>query len=39
MYVIGVDPGPIPGVVRLKLEEARLVDAQAMQLTPGRPAT
>jgi hypothetical protein len=44
MYVIGVDPGPIPGVVLLQLvtsgdqwsgRSARLVDAQALQVTPG----
>lgn len=44
MYVIGIDPGPLPGVVRLHLEvsgdkwsgcSARLIDAQALQVTPG----
>jgi hypothetical protein len=42
MYVIGVDPGPIPGVVRLQLADrqpTRLVDVQALQVTPGLIAT
>jgi hypothetical protein len=38
MYVIGVDPGPIPGVVRLHLEyghgPTRLLEAEALQVTP-----
>jgi hypothetical protein len=37
MYVIGVDPGPIPGIVRLQLADrqpTRLVDVQALQVTP-----
>lgn len=38
MYVIGVDPGPIPGIVRLQLADRQptsLVDVQALQTTPG----
>lgn len=38
MYVIGIDPGPLPGLVRLQLADRRpssLVDAQALQVTPG----
>jgi hypothetical protein len=38
MYVIGVDPGPIPGVVRLHLEyghgPTRLLEAEVLQATP-----
>lgn len=38
MYVIGVDPGPVPGIVRLWLEygrgPTRLLEAEAMQVTP-----
>jgi hypothetical protein len=45
MYVIGVDTGPIPGIVRLQLDVSRpgenlvangayLRDAQALQVTP-----
>lgn len=38
MYVIGVDPGPIPGIVRLQLDGCHgpieLVDAQALQVSP-----
>lgn len=38
MYVIGVDPGPIPGIVLLRLEyghgPTRLLEADAMQVTP-----
>jgi hypothetical protein len=37
MYVIGIDPGPIPGVVRLQLagqQPPRLVDVQILQCTP-----
>jgi hypothetical protein len=38
MYVLGVDPGPIPGVVRLHLEyghgPTRLLEAEALQVTP-----
>lgn len=39
MYVIGIDPGPLPGIVRLHiLEDDRgttLLEAQALQVTPG----
>lgn len=42
MYVIGVDPGPIPGVIRLQLivdalgqQPSRLIGAEALQVTPG----
>jgi hypothetical protein len=44
MYIIGIDPGPIPGIVRLQLDvnwvgitctAFRVVDAQALQVTPG----
>lgn len=38
MYVLGVDPGPLPGIVRLKLEvtdRTTLLDAQALQVTSG----
>src|SRR6185436_12547846 len=42
MYVIGVDPGPLPGVVRLRLlrdptavVSSRLIGAEALQVTPG----
>lgn len=39
MYVIGIDPGPIPGIVRLHLlrevERTRLIGAEALQVTPG----
>ncbi|RGC68440.1 hypothetical protein C5N14_13720 [Micromonospora sp. MW-13] len=44
MYVIGIDPGPLPGIVRLQLkvvgdkwsgQSAQLVDVQALQVTPG----
>lgn len=38
MYVIGVDPGPVPGIVRLLLlqtDQTTLLDAQAVQVTPG----
>lgn len=35
MYVIGIDPGPLPGIVRLQLDQGKLVDAQALQVTPG----
>lgn len=42
MYVIGIDPGPLPGVVRLSLRmtentnrAAWISDAQALQVTPG----
>lgn len=38
MYVIGVDPGPIPGIVRLWLEHGhgptRLLEIEALQTTP-----
>jgi hypothetical protein len=38
MYVIGVDPGPIPGIVRLRLDvdhgPTRLLEAEALQVTP-----
>jgi hypothetical protein len=35
MYILGIDPGPIPGIVRLQLDDhGALVDAQAMQITP-----
>lgn len=45
MYVIGIDPGPLPGIVRLQIDVsrpgqnlvtngARLMDAQALQVTP-----
>jgi hypothetical protein len=43
MYVIGIDPGPIAGVVRIQLEQqgnvgglggVQLVDVQALQVTP-----
>jgi hypothetical protein len=35
MYVIGIDPGPIPGIVRLQLDDrGSLMDAQALQVTP-----
>ena len=46
MYVIGVDPGPVPGVVRLRLigtgaasEPNRVIGAEALQVTPGLLAT
>lgn len=42
MYVFGVDPGPIPGIVRLHLlrdsrgvEPTRLIGAAALQVTPN----
>lgn len=44
MYVIGIDPGPVAGIVRLQLKitgdkwsgrGVHLVDAQALQVTPG----
>lgn len=42
MYVFGVDPGPLPGIVRLHLVPAgaaalttRLASAEAVQSTPG----
>lgn len=42
MYVFGVDPGPIPGIVRLQLlrdnhggEPTRLIGASALQVTPN----
>jgi hypothetical protein len=40
MYILGVDPGPLPGIVRLHLLEntdgaVRLIGADAMQVTPG----
>lgn len=38
MYVIGIDPGPVPGVVRLHLNNgipSSLVDVQVLQVTPG----
>jgi hypothetical protein len=38
MYVIGIDPGPTPGIVRLLLlrtDRTALLDAQALQVTPG----
>jgi hypothetical protein len=38
MYVIGIDPGPVPGIVRLNLEygggPTHLLEADAMQVTP-----
>lgn len=36
MYVIGIDPGPLPGVVRLLIDEGHgtLTDTQALQVTP-----
>jgi hypothetical protein len=43
MHIVGIDPGPIAGVVRLQVEQqgnvgglggARLVDVQALQVTP-----
>lgn len=45
MFVIGIDPGPIPGIIRLQLDisrpgynlvanGARLLDAQALQISP-----
>ncbi|TDB88818.1 hypothetical protein E1091_15035, partial [Micromonospora fluostatini] len=43
MYVIGIDPGPTPGIVRLQLQVTdrgtRLVDQQALQVTPGLMVT
>lgn len=44
MYVIGVDPGPIPGIVRLHLLQdtagrVRLIGADALQVTPGALVT
>lgn len=38
MYVTGIDPGPLPGIVRLLLlqtDTTKLLDAQALQVTPG----
>jgi hypothetical protein len=38
MYVIGIDPGPVPGIVRLLLlrtDTTALLDAQALQVTRG----
>lgn len=35
MYVIGVDPGPVPGIVRLEIGEGKLLDALALQVSPG----
>jgi hypothetical protein len=38
MYVIGIDPGPITGIVQLQLGEQRprnLLDVQVLQATPG----
>jgi hypothetical protein len=40
MYVIGIDPGPVAGVVRLELDRlsgllAQFVGAEALQVTPG----
>lgn len=34
MYVIGVDPGPIPGVVRLHIDSWRVIEHDALQITP-----
>ncbi|GLW32257.1 hypothetical protein [Actinoplanes regularis] len=38
MYVIGVDPGPLPGIVRLWLEygagPTHLLESEALQVTP-----
>jgi hypothetical protein len=36
MHIIGVDPGPTAGVVRLQLDDRRgeLMDAQALQVSP-----
>lgn len=38
MYILGIDPGPIPGIVRLQLEyghgPTRLLEAEALQVTP-----
>jgi hypothetical protein len=43
MFVIGIDPGPIPGIVRLQLDANwvgatcnafRVMDAQALQISP-----
>lgn len=40
MYVIGIDPGPVIGIVRLQLAiqpegRATLLGAEALQVTPG----
>lgn len=39
MYVLGIDPGPLPGIVRLHLltkqGKTTLISAEALQVTPG----
>jgi hypothetical protein len=38
MYVIGIDPGPLPGIVRLRVlreEPVRIIGAAALQVTPN----
>lgn len=44
MYIVGIDPGPVVGVVRLQLAvqlgaSATLLSAEALQVTPGASAT
>lgn len=35
LRVLGIDPGPVPGMVRLDFEDGRLVDVQVLQCTLG----
>lgn len=35
LHVVGIDPGPVPGIVDLRIVDGRIVEAEAVQCTHG----